>query len=99
MLWSWRFIIIYVHNQFTSTPIDTLSQTATGWKYRCVELSHQTPRSPKYLVCNVYRKPGELREDFNLFLQEFALFTINVKCAHKSSYIYNLYAGIETLTY
>ena len=65
-------LIIYVHTQFTCTPIDTISQAATEWEYMCVELSHQTPRSPKYLVCNVYRKPGELREDFNLFLREFA---------------------------
>ena len=61
-------LIIYVHTQFTCTPIDTISQTATGWEYMCVELSHQTPHFPKYLVCNFYRKPGELREDFNLFL-------------------------------
>ena len=80
-------LIIYVHTQFTCTPIDTISQAATGWEYMCVELSHQTPRSPKYLVCNVYRKPGELREDFNLFLQEFASFTLKVKRANKSSYI------------
>ena len=53
----------------------------------CVELSHQTPRSPKYLVYNVCRKPGELREDFNLFLQEFASLTLKVKRANKSSYI------------
>ena len=80
-------LIIYVHTQFTCTPIDTISQTATGWEYMCVELSHQTPRSPKYLVCNVYRNPGELREDFNLFLQEFASFTLKVKRANTSSYI------------
>ena len=80
-------LIIYVHTQFTCTLIDTISQAATGWEYMCVELSHQTPRSPKYLVCNVYRKPGELREDFNLFLQEFASFTLKVKRANKSSYI------------
>ena len=80
-------LIIYVHTQFTCTRIDTISQAATGWEYMCVELSHQTPRSPKYLVCNVYRKPGELREDFNLFLQEFASFTLRVKRANKSSYI------------
>ena len=89
-------LIIYVHTQFTCTSIDTISQAATGWEYMCVELSHQTPRSPKYLVCNVYRKPGELREDFNLFLQEFASFTLKVKRANKSSYIY---AEIITLTY
>ena len=80
-------LIIYVHTQFTCTPIDTISQAATGWEYMCVELSHQPPRSPKYLVCNVYRKPGEFREDFNLFLQEFASFTLKVKRANKSSYI------------
>ena len=80
-------MVIYVHTKFTCTPIDAISQTATGWEYMCVELSHQTPRSPKYLVCNIYRKPGELREDFNLFLQEFASFTFKVKRANKSSYI------------
>ena len=90
-------LIIYVHTQFTCTPIDTISQAATGWEYMRVELSHQTPRSSKYLVCNVYRKPGELRKDFNLFLQEFASFTLKVKRANKSSY--RLYADIITLTY
>ena len=72
-------LIIYVLTQFTCTSIDTISQAATGWEYMCVELSHQTPRSPKYLVCNVYRKPGELREDFSLFLQKFASFTLKEK--------------------
>ena len=85
-------LIIYVHTQFTCTPIDTISQAATGWGYVCVELSHQTPRSPKYLVCNVYRKPGELREYFNMSLQEFASFTLKVKRANNSSY------GSETIT-
>ena len=87
MLWSWWFNYLRPHSIYMHSHIDTISQATTGWEYMCVELSHQTPRSPKYLVCNVYRKPGELREDFNLFLQEFALFTLKVKRANKLSYI------------
>ena len=40
-----------------------------------------------YLLCNVYRKPGQLVDDFTLFLEEFAVFVRLVKNLNRSSYI------------
>ena len=60
--------------QFKYKLANTIHQEATGWEYLCIELSHHEPYSQKYLLCNVYRKPGQLLDDFTLFLEEFALF-------------------------
>ena len=51
------------------------------------ELSHHEPHSQKYLLCNVYRKPGHIFDDFTIFLEEFALFVRLVKHLNRSSYI------------
>ena len=66
---------------------ENLKQEATGWEHFCIELSHHEPHSQKYLLCNVYRKPGQLVDDFTLFLEEFALFVRLVKSLNRSSYI------------
>ena len=47
-------LIIYIHNQFKYTLVDTIHQEATGWEYLCIELSHHEHHSQKYLLCNVY---------------------------------------------
>ena len=80
-------LMIYIHNQFKHKLVDTIRQEATGWEYLCIELSHHAPHSQKYLLCNVYRKPGQLLDDFTLFLEEFALFVRMVKQLNRSSYI------------
>ena len=69
-------LIIYIQNQFKYKLVD---QEATGWECLCIELSHHEPHSQKYLLCNAYRKPGQLLDDFILFLEEFALFVRMVK--------------------
>ena len=58
-------LLIYIHKQFKYTLIDTINQDSTGWEYLCVEMSHRTPHSQKYLLCNVYRKPGEIVDEMN----------------------------------
>ena len=80
-------LMIYIHNQFKHKLVDTIRQEATGWEYLCIELSHHEPHSQKYLLCNVYRKPGQLLDDFTLFLEEFALFVRMVKQLNRSSHI------------
>ena len=79
-------LITYIHNKFKYTLVDTIKQRATGWEYQCIELSHHEPHSQKYLLCNVYRKPGEILDDFNLFLEEFGSFICLVKNINRSSY-------------
>ena len=80
-------LLIYIHKQFKYTLIDTINQDATGWEYLCVEMSHRTPHSQKYLVCNVYRKSGEIVDEMNAFLVEFSTFLQRVKNLNKLSYI------------
>ena len=50
-------------------------------------MSHRTPHSQKYLLCNVYRKPGEIVDEMNAFLAEFLTFLQRVKNLNKLSYI------------
>ena len=78
-------LIIYIRNQFKYKLIDTIHQEATGWEYLCFELSHHEPHSQKCLLCNVYRKPGQLHDDFTLFLEKFALFVSMVKHLNRTS--------------
>ena len=41
------------------------------WEYLCIGLSHCKPRSKKYVICNVYRKPGGTTEEMTTFTNEF----------------------------
>ena len=50
-------------------------------------MSHRTPHSQKYLLCNVYRKPEEIVDEMNAFLAEFLTFLQRVKNLNKLSYI------------
>ena len=40
---------------------------ATDWEYLCVEISHQKHNAIKYIISNIYRKPGEVLDEFNVF--------------------------------
>ena len=50
-------------------------------------MSHRTPHSQKYLLCNVYRKPGESVDEMNAFLAEFSTLLQRVKNLNKLSFI------------
>ena len=50
-------------------------------------MSHRTPHSQKYLLCNVNRKPGEIVDEMNAFLAEFSTFLQRVKNLKKLSHI------------
>ena len=41
------------------------------WEYLCIGLSHRKPRSKKYVICNVYRKPGGTTEEMTTFTNQF----------------------------
>ena len=58
-------LVIYVHTQFKSSSL-ILHQESTDWDYLCVELSHCKPKSKKYLLCNIYRLPGLIVDEFKL---------------------------------
>ena len=50
-------------------------------------MSYRTPHSQKYLLCNVYRKPGEIVDEMNAFFAEFSTLLQKVKNLNKLSYI------------
>ena len=54
--------------------------------YLCVEISHKKHNAKKYIISNIYRKPGEVLDEFNVFLEEFTRFIIFIKKS-KSSFI------------
>ena len=58
----------------------------TDLEYLCVEISHQTHNPKKYIISNIYRKPGKVLDEFNVFLEEFTSFLIFFKKS-KSSFI------------
>ena len=41
----------------------------------------------KYIISNSYRKPGELLDEFNVFLAEFTSFLIYIKNQNRPSYL------------
>ena len=81
-------LMIYVHNQFKCTPINhNIMKKATDWEYLCVEISHQKHNAKKYIISNIYRKPGEELDEFNVFLEEFTSFIIFIKNQNRPSYL------------
>ena len=79
-------LIIYVHDQFKATNI-TLSQESTTWDYLCIEMSHYKPTSKTYVVCNIYRLPGMIVEDFKIFVDEFSSFLTSIRSLKHSAFI------------
>ena len=53
----------------------------------CVEISHYEPHSKKYLLSNVYRLPGLIVEEFDLFVDQFSSFLNAVNNLKRSSFI------------
>ena len=80
-------LMIFVHNQFQCTTINhKIMKKATDWEYLCVEVSHQKHNSKKYIISNIYRKPGEILDEFNVFLAEFTSFLTYIKNQNRPSY-------------
>ena len=72
-------LIIYVHKQFTVTVLMNIKVQSSGWEYLCVQLSLQTPRSQKYILCNINRPPSEIVDDINTFTNKLSSFLVKVK--------------------
>ena len=61
-------LMFYVHHQFKCTPNNhKIMKKSTHWEYLCVEISHQKHNAKKYIISNIYRKPGEVFDEFNVF--------------------------------
>ena len=75
-------LIVYVHETFLSKEI-VIENANTSWDYLCVQLSYKSPKSRKYILCNVYRLPCCLAADIDLFNAEFCSVLRTVK--HRNS--------------
>ena len=62
---------------------------ATDWEYLCVDIS--THNSKKYIISNIYRKPGEILDEFIVFLAEFTSFLTYIKNQNRPSYLGGVY--------
>ena len=76
-------LVIYIHETLLSQEV-IIENVNTSWDYLCVQLSHSSPNSKKYLLCNVYRLPCHLITDIDLFTTEFSSFLRSVKQSHSS---------------
>lgn len=79
-------LIIYVHDQFNAKEI-IIDQKSTTWDYMCIELAHYKPNSKKYMLCNVYRLPGFIVDEFQLFVDEFTSFLNVIKNMKHSAFV------------
>ena len=80
-------LIIYVHKQFSCNVLTNVKTNSSGWEYMCVQLSHNKPRSKKYILCNIYRRPNEIVEDINTFAMELSSFLVKVKNLNRPVYV------------
>lgn len=63
-------LITYVHETFRSQEISIIHDT-TGWEHQCIEISHISKNSKKYILSNMYRPPENIIDELKLFLEEF----------------------------
>ena len=63
-------LVIYLHENFIFKELN-INNNSTGWESLFLEISLNKINSKKYLIGNVYRKPIELLDTFNIFLNEF----------------------------
>ena len=79
-------LIIYIHEQFVCKEV-AIYEESTAWEYMCVEISHRTPNSRKYLLCNIYRIPKYTIDDVSKFTDEFSSFLTSIKNMKRSTFI------------
>ena len=79
-------LVIYVHEQFKTTNI-TLDHESTTWDYLCIEISHFKSNSKKYVLCNIYRLPGMIVDEFQTFVDEFSLVLNSIRRLKHASFI------------
>ena len=59
----------------------------TGWEYLCIEISHNSLNSRKYIISNIHRPPEKYIEELDIFIEEFEIFLTIIKRYKKSAFI------------
>ena len=78
---------MYVHEQFKCTQTEIIIEQTSGWEYLCVEISNNRQPPTKHVLCNIYRKPSDLRDEFELFATQFSSLVTNIKNIKRTSHI------------
>ena len=39
---------------------------------QCIELSHNSKHSKRYVICNIYKPPNQIADDLNIFIRKFS---------------------------
>ena len=79
-------LLIYVHEDYKCNEL-IINQMTTGWEYLCIEISHNSPNSRKYIISNIYRPPEKYIEELDIFIEEFEIFLTIIKHYKKSAFI------------
>ena len=79
-------LVMYIHSQFSVKSINIL-EDIHGWERQCIEISHKSVNSKKYIICNVYKPPNLPAEEFNMFVREFSNMLLFISNLHRSAYI------------
>ena len=80
-------LMVYVHNQFKCTPINSRLRKRQLTGNICVSKSLTRRMVQKSIISNIYRKSGEVLDEFNVFLEEFTSFLIYIKNQNRPSYL------------
>ena len=81
-------LIIYIHEQFKCTKTKLINEQTSGWEYLCVDISNNRQPSTKHVLCNIYRKPSDLRDEFELFATQFSSLVTNIKNIKRTSHMW-----------
>ena len=76
---------MYVHEQFKCTKTELINEQTSEWEYVYVEISNNRQPSTKPVLCNIYRKPSDLRDE--LFATQFSSLVTNMKNSKRTSHI------------
>ena len=79
-------LMIYVHDQFSAKPLK-INEDIHGWERQCIQLSHKSKNSKVYTICNIYKPPNQIADDFHTFVREYSNTLSFLSTRHRSAYI------------
>jgi len=82
-------IAIYVHNSFSYSrlPNDILKQNSPVYESMFIEINHNNAKFNKFIIGNIYRRPSEISDELNMFINEITESLICIQALSKKAYI------------
>ena len=79
-------LVIYIHEQSKCKEV-ILENNNSAWDYLCVELSHQSLHSKKYITSNIYSLATDTIDDVQIFTNGISAFLTTAKRRNQNAYI------------